>query len=151
MTDFKIILQQLSALLAGEHQSITIMANTSALVNQVVSQLNWVGFYLYDHDKDDLFLGPFQGNVACMHIKPGHGVCGTAAQHRHMVNVEDVSRFPGYISCDADAQSELVVPLVKDGKLIGVFDIDAPVKGRFDDDLTKFLIDVAAIVVKSID
>ncbi|WP_047769787.1 MULTISPECIES: GAF domain-containing protein [Limosilactobacillus] len=151
MTDFKLILQQLSALLAGEHQSITIMANTSALVNQVVSQLNWVGFYLYDHDKDDLFLGPFQGNVACMHIKPGHGVCGTAAQHRHMVNVEDVSRFPGYISCDADAQSELVVPLVKDGKLIGVFDIDAPVKGRFDDDLTKFLIDVAAIVVKSID
>lgn len=151
MTDFKLILQQLSALLAGEHQSITIMANTSALVNQVVPQLNWVGFYLYDHDKDDLFLGPFQGNVACMHIKPGHGVCGTAAQHRHMVNVEDVSRFPGYISCDADAQSELVVPLVKDGKLIGVFDIDAPVKGRFDDDLTKFLIDVAAIVVKSID
>ena len=151
MTDFKLILQQLSALLAGEHQSITIMANTSALVNQVVSQLNWVGFYLYDHDKDDLFLGPFQGNVACMHIKPGHGVCGTAAQHRHMVNVEDVSRFPGYISCDADAQSELVVPLVKDGKLIGIFDIDAPVKGRFDDDLTKFLIDVAAIVVKSID
>lgn len=151
MTDFKLILQQLSALLAGEHQSITVMANTSALVNQVVSQLNWVGFYLYDHDKDDLFLGPFQGNVACMHIKPGHGVCGTAAQHRHMVNVEDVSRFPGYISCDADAQSELVVPLVMDGKLIGVFDIDAPVKGRFDDDLTKFLIDVAAIVVKSID
>lgn len=151
MTDFKLILQQLSALLAGEHQSITVMANTSALVNQVVSQLNWVGFYLYDHDKDDLFLGPFQGNVACMHIKPGHGVCGTAAQHRHMVNVEDVSRFPGYISCDADAQSELVVPLVKDGKLIGIFDIDAPVKGRFDDDLTKFLIDVAAIVVKSID
>ncbi|QZN93623.1 GAF domain-containing protein [Limosilactobacillus panis] len=151
MTDFKLILQQLSALLAGEHQSITVMANTSALVNQVVSQLNWVGFYLYDHDKDDLFLGPFQGNVACMHIKPGHGVCGTAAQHRHMVNVEDVSRFPGYISCDADSQSELVVPLVMDGKLIGVFDIDAPVKGRFDDDLTKFLIDVAAIVVKSID
>lgn len=151
MTDFKLILQQLSALLAGEHQPITVMANTSALVNQAVSQLNWVGFYLYDRDKDDLFLGPFQGNVACMHIKPGHGVCGTAAQRRHVVNVEDVSKFPGYISCDANAQSELVVPLAKDGKLIGVFDLDAPVKDRFDDDLTKFLTDVAAIVVKSID
>lgn len=144
--------QQLTALLTGEHYPSANLANASALIMQTVKDLNWVGFYLYDRTTNELRLGPFQGQVACMHIKIGHGVCGTAARDRQVKNVADVTTFPGYISCDATAQSELVIPMIKkDGQLFGVLDLDAPVKNRFNDELRKTLTRAAEIVMKSID
>lgn len=152
MKNHQLLLTQLTGLLADEQAPSAILANASALLNQAVSQLNWVGFYLYDPAKDELVLGPFQGQVACMHIKMGAGVCGTAAQKRTVEVVADVSQFPGYISCDAAAQSELVIPLVNQaGKLYGVLDLDAPVKDCFDDQLVATIAEAAAIIMKSID
>lgn len=152
MTDYNLLGTQLTTLLQDEHQPIANLANASALVNQSVTGLNWVGFYLYDEKRDSLDLGPFQGQVACMHIKLGHGVCGIAGQRQAVQVVADVTKFPGYISCDAAAQSELVIPLVKsDGKLYGVFDLDAPVKNRFDQELVVALKQVARIIMQSID
>lgn len=152
MTDYALLGAQLTALLQDEHSPIANLANASALVKQSVAGLNWVGFYLYDEKRDTLDLGPFQGHVACMHIKLGHGVCGVAGQKQTVQVVADVTKFPGYISCDAAAQSELVIPLVKsNGQLYGVFDLDAPVKNRFDQELVTALKQVARILMQSID
>ncbi|MDO4902823.1 MAG: GAF domain-containing protein [Limosilactobacillus sp.] len=152
MDNYQLIGEQLTALLEGEHKMIANLSNASALVNQLVSDLNWVGFYLYDPELDELYLGPFQGQVACMHIPLGKGVCGVAAKERKTLVVKDVTEFPGYIACDASAKSELVVPMVKEnGELFGVFDLDAPVLDRFTPELVKALEEVAAIVVKTID
>lgn len=152
MANYQLMIKQLAALLTNEPDPIANLANTSALVNQTVDQVNWVGFYLSDQAQEQLTLGPFQGKVACMHIQNDHGVCGTAAQTRQTQVVADVTSFPGYISCDAAAQSELVIPLVrKNGDLYGVFDLDAPIKDRFDRQLVATLEEVARIVMKSID
>ncbi len=152
MANYQLMIKQLAALLTNEPDPIANLANTSALVNQTVDQVNWVGFYLSDQAQEQLTLGPFQGKVACMHIQNGHGVCGTAAQTRQTQVVADVTSFPGYISCDTAAQSELVIPLVrKNGDLYGVFDLDAPIKDRFDRQLVATLEEVARIVMKSID
>ena len=132
MPDFKLINAQLAALLANETNLIANLANASALLNDSVDQLNWTGFYLYDPKGDELVLGPFQGHPACMHIAMDKGVCGQAAAQKQTLAVDDVTTFPGYISCDAAAQSELVVPLIKHRRLVGVLDLDAPVKNRFD-------------------
>ena len=152
MNNDQLMLSQLNSLLAGERSPVAILANASALINQTVGQLNGAGFYLYDHANDELVLGPFQGRVACMHIKMGAGVCGTAAQDRNAQVVADVSQYPGYISCDAAAKSELVVPLVRrDGSLYGVLDLDAPVRDRFDKQLVATMTTSAAIIMKAID
>ena len=152
MANYNLLCTQLKALLQDEHQPIANLANACALVNQTVVNLNWVGFYLYNQKRACLDLGPFQGQVACMHIKLGQGVCGIAGQEQTVQVVADVTKFPGYISCDAAAQSELVIPLIKNnGELYGVFDLDAPVKGRFDEELVTALKQVAKIVVESID
>lgn len=152
MESYQLIGEQLSALLTGEENTVTILANASALVNQTVTNLNWVGFYLYDRKQDELYLGPFQGQVACMHIPLGHGVCGVAAEKVQPQVVPDVTQFPGYISCDAAAKSELVIPLTdKSGELFGVFDLDAPIKDRFDQQLVRALKEVAQIISKVID
>lgn len=152
MKNNQLLLNQLTSLLAGEPSPLAILANASALINQSVSQLNWAGFYLYDQANNELVLGPFQGQVVCMHIKMGTGVCGTAAQTQTTQVVADVSQYPGYISCDAAARSELVVPLVKsNGELYGVLDLDAPVPDRFDDQLVACMTAAAAIIMKAID
>lgn len=135
MPDFKLINAQLAALLENETNLIANLANAAALLNDSIDQLNWTGFYLYDPQENELILGPFQGHPACMHITMNKGVCGQAAAQKQTLAVDDVTAFPGYISCDAAAQSELVVPLIKNQQLVGVLDLDAPVKNRFDAEL----------------
>lgn len=132
MPNFKLINTQLAALLENETNLIANLANASALLNDSVDQLNWAGFYLYDPKENALVLGPFQGHPACMHIAMNKGVCGQSAAQRQALAVDDVTKFPGYISCDAAARSELVIPLIKDQQLLGVLDLDAPVEKRFD-------------------
>ena len=124
------LLEQARALLHGEHDRIANAANLSALVYHALPQLNWVGFYFYDGS--ELVVGPFQGLPACVRIPLDKGVCGAAARTRTTQRIEDVHAFPGHIACDSASNSELVVPLVLDGELIGVFDLDSPVPARFD-------------------
>lgn len=121
----------LRGLIDGEPDPIANMANTAALIFRTLPDLNWAGFYrLVD---DELVLGPFQGNPACIRIALGAGVCGTAAATRTVQRVDDVHAFPGHIACDAASRSELVVPLVTaDGRLLGVLDLDSPTPARFD-------------------
>jgi len=122
---------QLQGLLEGERDFIVNAANTSALIAQILQDLNWVGFYILKGS--ELVLGPFQGKPACTRIPMGKGVCGSAAVKRETVVVEDVEAFPGHIACDAASRSEIVVPLIVKGHLVGVLDIDSPTNGRFDD------------------
>ncbi|SFI00177.1 GAF domain-containing protein [Bosea sp. OK403] len=122
--------QQLEALLAGEGDAIANAANTSALLFQMMPGLNWAGFYIMRDG--ELVLGPFQGKPACVRIPVGRGVCGAAVERRQSMLVEDVHAFPGHIACDAASRSELVVPLLRDGKVIGVIDLDSPHPARFD-------------------
>jgi len=121
---------QLAAVFAGERNGLANAANMSALLYQALPALNWVGFYFLQGG--ELVLGPFQGKVACVRIAVGRGVCGTAAQRRETVVVADVHAFPGHIACDAESQSEIVVPLLCNGRLLGVLDLDSPHVGRFD-------------------
>jgi L-methionine (R)-S-oxide reductase len=141
---------QLGALVGDERDAIANAANTSALLFQLMPDLNWAGFYFL-RDGDELVLGPFQGKPACIRIPVGRGVCGTAAQRRQSILVEDVHAFPGHIACDAASRSELVVPLIRDGRVLGVLDLDSPVVGRFDADDQAGLERVAAIYVASIE
>ena len=137
---------QLSSLLAGERDLIANTANFSSLIFQSLPDLNWAGFYFA---KDgELVLGPFQGKPACVRIKLGQGVCGAGAAKCETVIVPNVHEFPGHIACDSASNSEIVVPLLKDSRLIGVLDLDSPLIGRFDsvdaeglEELTKILID----------
>ncbi|MDQ0245919.1 GAF domain-containing protein [Bacillus fengqiuensis] len=129
--NYELVIKQLQALLDGEPNPIANLANASALLNQFLTDVNWVGFYTAE--ESGLVLGPFQGLPACVRIPYGKGVCGTAAQNRQTERVADVHQFPGHIACDAASQSEIVVPLVKDGQLLGVLDIDSPIKNRFDE------------------
>ncbi|WP_226673691.1 GAF domain-containing protein [Rossellomorea aquimaris] len=136
---FGLVTKQLKALLEGEPNQIANLSNASALLNQFMDRINWVGFYLFEEDSNQLVLGPFQGLPACVRIPLGRGVCGTAASDQKTLRIEDVHQFPGHIACDAASQSEIVIPLVKDGKLIGVLDIDSPEKARFDEEDQKYL------------
>ncbi|WP_322996225.1 GAF domain-containing protein [Castellaniella sp.] len=125
------LVEQARHLITGEPNLIANAANFSALVFHSLPQLNWAGFYLYDGT--ELVVGPFQGKPACIRIPLGTGVCGTAAHTRQTQVVQDVNQFAGHIPCDAASQSEIVVPLVRaDGTLLGVWDVDSPVAGRFD-------------------
>ena len=122
--------QQLAGLLAGERDGLANTANMAALLKEALPDLNWVGFYFLRGQ--ELVLGPFQGKVACVRIALGRGVCGTAALERRALIVPDVHAFPGHIACDAASRSELVLPLLKDGQLLGVLDLDSPLPERFD-------------------
>jgi L-methionine (R)-S-oxide reductase len=127
---YRDLLSALDALTAGEPDPIANMANASALIWQYLPDLNWAGFYrLLD---DELVLGPFQGKAACIRIAMGKGVCGTAAATCETQLVADVHAFPGHIACDAASRSELVVPIVRDGRVLGVLDLDSPEVARFD-------------------
>ena len=136
---------QARALLSGETDRIANAANLAALVYHSLPDLNWAGFYFYDGT--ELVVGPFQGLPACVRIALDKGVCGAAARTRQTQRVEDVEAFPGHIACDAASRSELVVPLVKDGQLIGVFDLDSPRVGRFDEDDQRGLETIAEVFV----
>lgn len=127
---YRDLLAAMDALTADEPDAIANMANAAALVWQYLPDLNWAGFYRMV--EGELVLGPFQGKAACIRIAVGKGVCGTAAASRETQLVEDVHAFPGHIACDAASRSELVVPLVKDGAVLGVLDLDSPTPARFD-------------------
>ncbi|MBU5270690.1 GAF domain-containing protein [Staphylococcus caprae] len=128
-TNYSMVTKQLSSLIEGETNLIAILSNTSALLNDALDQVNWVGFYLIEGN--ELILGPFQGQPACVHIAIGKGVCGTAVSENTTQRLSDVHQFPGHIACDANSQSEIVVPVRINNEVIGVLDIDAPIKDRF--------------------
>jgi L-methionine (R)-S-oxide reductase len=133
----------------GERDAIANAANLSALLAMGLPDLNWSGFYFLRGE--GLVLGPFQGRPACVRIEMGKGVCGTAAATRETVIVPDVEEFPGHIACDAASRSEIVLPLVKNGRLIGVLDLDSPIKARFDEDDARGLERLAAMWIAASD
>ncbi len=147
-TNYKILCKQLEALIEDESHFIPNMANASALLFTTMKDLNWAGFYLMN--EGELMLGPFQGNTACIRIKLGKGVCGTAARDNKTMVVEDVHQFEGHIACDCASNSEIVVPIHKDGQLFGVLDIDSPKVGRFGEEDAKGLEEFVAILEKKI-
>ena len=126
---YPLLKSQLEALVAGVPYPVANMANASALLNQALQDINWVGFYLRQGEK--LVLGPFQGKTACIEIPFGRGVCGTAAAKDETQRVVDVHEFPGHIACDSASNSEIVIPLHKNGAVAAVLDIDSPTRGRF--------------------
>lgn len=140
-----LILQHLEALITDESNWVANYSNASALLNEAIDNINWVGFYLWDETDEQLVLGPFQGRVACIRIDSGKGVCGTAFAQKETIVVPDVNEFPGHIVCDSRSQSEIVLPLIKGDKVLGVLDLDAPVKDRFgekEQDLLEAFVDI---------
>ncbi|EEK71257.1 MULTISPECIES: GAF domain-containing protein [Bacillus] len=128
---YETVIKQLDALLTGEPNVVANLSNASALLNQFLDRVNWVGFYVTEGNQ--LVLGPFQGMPACVRIPFGRGVCGVAAETKTTQLVADVHLFPGHIACDSASNSEIVVPIMKEGNIIGVLDIDSPEKNRFDE------------------
>ncbi len=135
---YSLLTEQLLALTDGERHAIPNLANCSALLFQALKDINWAGFYLTEANENTgkpyLLLGPFQGKTACIRIPEGRGVCGTALAKDEVQLVMDVHEFPGHIACDSASNSEIVLPIHKDGKIVGVLDIDSPLKGRFDEE-----------------
>ena len=129
MAEYELIVEQAKALAQEGVWDITLYANISALLYESLEKVNWAGFYLLRDG--ELQLGPFQGKVACMRIQVGKGVCGTAVKEERIVRVEDVHAFPGHIACNSASASEIVLPISLGGRIIGVLDIDSPVKERF--------------------
>lgn len=128
---YKELSDSIKVLLNKNDNMLSNLSNFTAVFKQTFDKVNWVGFYLYNGKK--LYLGPFQGKVACTQIELGKGVCGTAAASRKTVIVGDVNKFPGHIVCDSDSKSEIVIPLIKDNKLIGVLDLDSAFLNAFDE------------------
>jgi GAF domain-containing protein len=139
---------QAAALLDGEHDRVANAANLSALIYQALEDVNWVGFYF--SRGEELVVGPFQGKPACVRIPLGRGVCGTAAARQETIRVEDVHAFEGHIACDIESRSEIVVPLLRSGELIGVLDIDSPRRGRFSAEDEALLETIAKVYVDSL-
>ncbi|MCU4977015.1 GAF domain-containing protein [Bacillus cereus] len=143
---YETVIKQLDALLTGESNVVANLSNTSALLNQFLDRVNWVGFYVTEGTQ--LVLGPFQGMPACVRIPFGRGVCGVAAETKTTQLVTDVHQFPGHIACDSASNSEIVVPIVKEGAVIGVLDIDSPEKNRFDEVDQRYLEKFVEILLK---
>ena len=142
------LLDQARGLVHGESDRIANAANLSALIYHAVPHLNWAGFYLFDGT--ELVVGPFQGLPACVRIPLDKGVCGAAASQRVTQRIEDVDAFPGHIACDSASRSELVVPLIHNGELVGVFDLDSPSLARFDAEDQAGLEAIAAVFVEAL-
>lgn len=142
------LIKQLEALCEGSQNNISLLSNASALLNEFLDDINWVGFYLIDNDR--LVLGPFQGKVACTQIAIGKGVCGTAYQNKALLNVDNVHNFPGHIACDSRSNSEIVIPLIYNGKRYGVLDIDSTSFSRFTYQDEVILQQAADIIAKNI-
>lgn len=130
------------------HNLIGSLANVSALLKSAVSDVNWLGFYLFDGEK--LILGPFQGKPACTQIQLGKGVCGTSAEKQKTIRVDDVDQFPGHIVCDSQSRSEIVVPIVQNGVLRGVLDVDSPKLSRFNQEDQVFFEKAVEILTKNL-
>lgn len=128
---YELLIKQLHALSEDEKDQIALLANAASLLNQFLDEVNWVGFYLWKDE--ELVLGPFQGLPACVRIPYGRGVCGTAIKEKKTQLVPDVHAFPGHIACDAASNSEIVVPMIINGEIYGVLDIDSPIKEKFDE------------------
>ena len=138
----------LQGLVHGEPDGIANMANASALIWESLPDINWVGFYR--HLDGELVLGPFQGRPACIRMTFDQGVCGAAAKTRQVQRIDDVHAFPGHIACDSASNSEIVVPLIRDGQLLGVLDIDSPKHSRFDEQDEAGIVRLAEIIVSAI-
>ncbi|WP_245592061.1 GAF domain-containing protein [Clostridiisalibacter paucivorans] len=138
----------MSGVISEESDWIASTSNAASLLGLLMDDINWAGFYF--HRKKELILGPFQGRPACTRIPIGQGVCGTAAETLETQVVPDVNKFPGHIACDIESQSEIVIPIVNDEKLIGVLDIDSPTKNRFDQQDKKYLEEFVEILNKYI-
>ena len=145
-TLYKDLALALEGLVAGETDAVANMANAAALIFETLPEVNWAGFYR--NVGGELVLGPFQGRPACIRIKFGEGVCGAAAATRQVQRVEDVHAFPGHIACDSASNSEIVLPLVRDGELLGVLDIDSPSTGRFTEEDEAGLRPIAELLSK---
>ncbi|MDF2613891.1 MAG: hypothetical protein K0S71_1677 [Clostridia bacterium] len=143
---YKMLNKQVSALIEDEKDMIANLANVSALLNEQLQDINWVGFYLIKNG--ELVLGPFQGKVACVRIPIGKGVCGRAVLEERIQVVKDVHTFEGHIACDSASQSEIVIPIKAEGKIIGVLDIDSPLISRFDEKDAEYLQDCVNILEK---
>ena len=145
-TMYRDLASALEGLVTGEPDPVANMANAAALIWETLPDLNWAGFYR--NVDGELVLGPFQGRPACIRIKFGEGVCGAAAATRQVQRVEDVNAFPGHIACDSASNSEIVLPLIRDGELLGVLDIDSPKIGRFTEEDEAGCVRLAEILVK---
>ncbi len=145
---YKALLSQMDSLLINEDNVISSLSNLTAVLKSTFEIISWVGFYLYDGQK--LYLGPFQGNLACTNIQIGKGVCGLAAKNRETIVVPDVEKFPGHIACDAHSKSEIVIPIVKNDELFGVLDLDSYAYNSFDDIDKTYLEKVVDYLVQKI-
>ncbi|MBR6474580.1 MAG: GAF domain-containing protein [Lachnospiraceae bacterium] len=148
MVDYNLLAEQAKEFAKGCDWDITLYANISALLYDALDNLNWAGFYLMRDG--ELALGPFQGKTACMKIKVGKGVCGTAVQEDRTIRVDDVHLFKGHIACDSASASEIVIPIHKDGRIIGVLDIDSPIKSRFSKEDEAGLLPIVHVIEEKI-
>lgn len=145
---YPLLVKQVKSLLKKEDNLITNLSNFTAALKQTFAKISWIGFYLFDGTK--LYLGPFQGKVACTEIQIGSGVCGTSAKERKTIIVDDVDKFPGHIACDVESKSEIVIPIVKDGKLFGVLDLDSAEFSSFNETDKKYLEELVTFLSKEI-
>jgi len=145
---YQLLVKQIKSLLRKEDNLITNLSNFTAALKQTFNKISWVGFYLFDGTK--LYLGPFQGKVACTEIQIGSGVCGTSAQKRETIIVPDVDKFPGHIACDVESRSEIVVPIFKQDKLFGVLDLDSTDYNSFNETDKNHLEELVSFLSKEI-
>ncbi len=145
---YQIVVKQIKSLLNKNDNIISNLSNLNAAIKQSFEKISWVGFYLFDGEK--LYLGPFQGKVACTEIQIGKGVCGTAAEKRKSIIVPDVDKFPGHIFCDTESRSEIVIPIIKNNELYGVLDLDSTVYNSFGEIDKKYLEEIINFLIKEI-
>ena len=145
---YRLLVSQIKSLLTKDDRLISNLSNLTAVIKDTFEKVSWVGFYLFDGKK--LYLGPFQGKVACTNIEIGKGVCGTSAKKRETIVVLDVNKFPGHIFCDGDSKSEIVIPLVKDGTLLGVLDLDSHEYNSFGEIDKKYLEEICKFLCEEI-
>lgn len=148
---YELLILQLKAVLEDEKNPLANLSNASALIYSQLENLNWAGFYIMHKTKPELVLGCFQGNVACTRIAVGKGVCGSAVRDNKTYLVKNVHEFPGHIACDSASNSEIVIPLRKEGEVIAVLDIDSPILNRFDETDKFYLEQMASIIENSAD
>lgn len=149
MTDYDLLLEQAAAIIETEPHYVAALSNIAALIYESMDRLNWAGFYLMD--RGSLLVGPFQGRTACIRIGIGKGVCGTAVKEERIIRVVDVHAFPGHIACDSASNSEIVLPLRKGGRIVGVLDIDSPVLNRFSEEDEAGLSGLAKCISEQVD
>ena len=145
---YRLLVSQIISLLTRDDKLISNLSNLTAAINDTFNKVSWIGFYLFDGSK--LYLGPFQGKLACTNIEIGKGVCGTSAEKRETIIVPDVNKFPGHIFCDGDSKSEIVIPLIKNGRLLGVLDLDSHEYNSFGETDKKYLEEICKFLCEEI-